>query len=224
MNITVTPRVEQVLLDHAKLVRKLQYPQAKSLINDALIACYEQSPISLDIAVLLDELALNCKELEQFDEAAVLLSQSLAIKKLLFGPEHAETLVAKRRLAACVREDRSAERKIHDILNEFLGDIKTRMKEQGIDDVVPDEPKLVRCLVIAQGPPSMYFGDMCSSRNSYTVTCEDGQIGLIAAKVTLELGQEILARPLRIYMGRLLLRFHEVLAAETISGKRISKR
>jgi hypothetical protein len=93
-------RVENVLEQHKKLLRTLDYHGAVALLKQALADCYQESPVSIDVALLLDELAIDFKDLEDWDEAALCLAQSLAIKKLIFGPTHCETELAAERVDA----------------------------------------------------------------------------------------------------------------------------
>lgn len=107
MEVNCTPEVEILIAEHNQLLSAAKHDQAKTLLQDALIASYDQSPVSFDIAALLDALALGCKEKEQFQEASVYLSQSLAIKKLLLGERHPEIVIAMRRLGFCLDPDRA---------------------------------------------------------------------------------------------------------------------
>lgn len=217
MNVTCSPLIERIIEEHGKLVAQFKYPEAKLLIQNALISCYEQSPMSLDIALLLDELALDCKALEQFDEASMYLAQSLAIKKLLFGLDNSETIAARQRLAHWVRSGRVDELKVHEALDNFLLNLKLGPQTDGDMLESSELPKRraresatarkIRCLVIAKKPKTIYFGDECRSAD-YTVVCEDGQIGCLSPAVKLELGQEIEASPLQIHLGRLVLTLH----------------
>ena len=199
MNINCSPETELVIREHGRLLAELKYPQAKTLVQKALRSRYEDSPISLDVAQLLDELALGCRDLEEFEEASMYLAQSLAIKKLLFGPDHKEVATAKERLlAASTYLDREPG-KIEFSQWWSSAPVETqRSIKQG----------RLRCLVIAKSPEEMYFGDTCH-RSTYVVVCEDGQIGCLTGPLAdssqIELGQEIEACPFRIYLGCLML-------------------
>lgn len=99
--------IDELLKRHDQLLRDGQHAPAKRLLQDALIALYEESPISADVVRVLDALALGCKEVEQFQEAALYLSQSLAIKKLLLGPKNIDIVTAMRRLSFSLDPDRA---------------------------------------------------------------------------------------------------------------------
>lgn len=98
---------DRVLSEHDQLLSRSQHAEAKVLLQDALIAAYEESAVSLDVTRILDALALGCKEMEQFQEASVYLAQSLAIKKQLLGPKHPDIVTAMRRLGFCLDPDRA---------------------------------------------------------------------------------------------------------------------
>lgn len=98
---------ERLLLEHDQLLSRARHDEAKVLLQDALVAAYEDDPMSMDVIRLLDALALGCKEVEQFQEASVYLAQSLALKKLLLGPKHPDIVIAMRRLGFCLDPDRA---------------------------------------------------------------------------------------------------------------------
>ncbi len=98
---------ERLLVEHDQLLSRSRHAEAKVLLQDALVAAYEDNPMSMDVVRLLDALALGCKEVEQFQEASVYLAQSLALKKLLLGPKHPDIVIAMRRLGFCLDPDRA---------------------------------------------------------------------------------------------------------------------
>lgn len=98
---------ERLLVEHDQLLSRSRHAEAKVLLQDALVAAYEDNPMSMDVIRLLDALALGCKEVEQFQEASVYLAQSLALKKLLLGPKHPDIVIAMRRLGFCLDPDRA---------------------------------------------------------------------------------------------------------------------
>jgi hypothetical protein len=206
MKINCSPETEVLIQEFGRLLAEFKYPQAKTLMQDALRSCYEQSAISLDIAQLLDELAIACRDLEQFEEASMYLAQSLAIKKLLFGPGHIETATAKSRLQAV-----SNYPKRHFAAGEIS------QLSRGAEDQKASTGRAVRCLVIAKHPEETYFGRQYQG-SGYVVVCEDGQIaclyGELAQSAEIELGQEIEAYPFRVVFGRLLLTLHPAFVAK----------
>jgi hypothetical protein len=187
MSITCSPDIAAVLREHNKLVRKVRYTEAKALLWTALMNCYKQSPISADVAVLLDDLAIDCKDLEQFEEAALYHAQSLAIKKLLFGPLHKETIDAEVRLAT------------------WRKDVNVGESAEGLEN------ETVRCLVLAKDPPRSYFPD-CGK--GYAVRCQDGRIAYMYPEIDLEIGQEVEAVPVRLYFGKLIVRLQNSVVSD----------
>jgi hypothetical protein len=141
------------------------------------------------VAVLLDDLAIDCKDLEQFDEAALYHAQSLAIKRLLFGPLHKETIDAEVRLDL------------------WKDEVKVQLCESGEE---PECEKL-RCLVLAKDPPRSYFPD-CGK--GYALRCRDGRIAYMYPETELTTGQEVEAIPVRLYFGKLIVRLHSVVASD----------
>lgn len=215
MKLECSLQIEEIVKEHARLIRRCEYTSAKALIYDALISCYTQSTLSFDVAVLLDELALDCKELEQFQEACLYLTQSLAIKQLLFGPEHPEVLTAQTRAACWKENELSDEQKLHSSLNEVcrkLSESAESKIESEVTSNASPECRVVRCLVIAKNPPSKYFRGR--GKSAYVVACEDEQLGVVSTSEHLELGSEIDAKPLRVFFGTLLLRYLNRVAAD----------
>lgn len=86
---------------HHQLLKQFRHREAKILLQQALVPRMEVAPFSMEVTRILDALALGCKEMDEFCEAAVYLAQSLAIKKLVLGPDHDETTTARARLDAC---------------------------------------------------------------------------------------------------------------------------
>lgn len=211
MSIECSPAIDRLIREHNKLVHQLRYPEARLLIFEALLSCYEKSPVSLDVAALLDQLAIDCIELENEEEAALYLAHSLAIKTLIFGKDHQETIDACGRLNAQMPDQTSMRREreegsIRKTLDTFITNLGKSKEE------ISDQSTVIRCLVIAKKPPEKYFGPICAQA-AYTVICEDGQIACLNSfEMTpaneLAVGEEIEARRLRLYYGRLWLTYY----------------
>lgn len=125
---------DKVLLEHDLLLSRSKHCEAKVLLQDALIAAYEDNPMSMDVTRILDALALGCKEKEQFQEASVYLAQSLAIKKHILGPKHPDIVIAMRRLGFCLDPDRARVMRVA---------TKRLAKELGLQDQIVIEPFLL---------------------------------------------------------------------------------
>jgi hypothetical protein len=107
MSLDASAQTESLIEEHHQLLAKNEHAKAKTLLQDALVDAYDDKPVSADVALILDALALGCKEVEEFQEAGVYLAQSLAIKKLILGPKHPEIVVSMRRLGFCLDPERA---------------------------------------------------------------------------------------------------------------------
>ncbi|MBX9693508.1 MAG: hypothetical protein K2Z81_14055 [Cyanobacteria bacterium] len=179
-----SPDVAALIIEHHILLKNFRHRDAKILLQQALVRFMDEAPFSLDVSMLLDALALGCKEMEEFSEAGVYLAQSLAIKKMIFGPTNSETEIAVMRLAAC--------RKVENIKDLFY--------EENREDLFATErgrrkdSTLVRCLVSKK------------TYDGYVVSLpDDNRMGHIISFCELEPGEEVYARIAGIRFGVPLL-------------------
>lgn len=216
--------IEQVLKEHKRLLREFKHREAMRLLLDELVRCYQDSPISHHVALLLDELAIDCKDLEHWDDALIYLSQSAAIKRLIYGSSHPESIAADQRVSF-ILDDRK--KPLDDagiaIANKHLERIWQQAKDRRDSDyIVPEGPiRLIRCLVIAKRPAEMFFGRKYEGAR-YVVAFDEGQIGGLMSDEELELGTQAQAKPVRLLFGCMLLKFHSrvpLVEAETPSSK-----
>lgn len=174
----------QLIIDESyRLCSEFNHPKAKLLLQHALASCISETPFSIDVAFMLDALALACKEMEQFSEAAVYLAQSLAIKKLMFGDSHPDILMAKDRLDACTLVP------ISELLSQTRGQWESNSSE-------PRErnSSVLECLVNGK------------TRQGYSVmVIEDGRQGRIITALELQPGERVPAMVVSINCGELYL-------------------
>jgi hypothetical protein len=184
MTLSYSPDVSALIIEHHILLKNFRHRDAKIMLQQGLVLFMDQAPLSLDVAMILDALALGCKEMDEFSEAGVYLAQSLAIKKMIFGPNHSETEMAVCRLNTCRRleqvQDLFYEEKREQLFAEERGERK--------------DATLVRCLV--------------SKRTSggYVVSLpDDNRVGQILTSHELFPGEEVHARIAGIRFGITLL-------------------
>lgn len=94
--------IDYLIEQHHRLLKEFRHREAKILLQQALVSCIEAGAFSIEVTQVLDALALGCKSMDEFSEAAVYLAQSLAIKRMVLGENHQETDTARARLRACV--------------------------------------------------------------------------------------------------------------------------
>ena len=94
--------IAYLIEQHHKLLKEFRHREAKILLQYALVSCIEAGAFSIEVTQVLDALALGCKSMDEFSEAAAYLAQSLAIKRMVLGENHQETDTARARLRACV--------------------------------------------------------------------------------------------------------------------------
>lgn len=175
--------VHLIIEESYRLCAEFRHPKAKMMLRHALANCIPDTPLSADIAFLLDALALACKEMEEFAEAGVYLAQSLAIKRMLFGDKHPEVEDSRRRLNFCTPKTMS------ELLNMTRADLP-------VGPMNEHSSVTVECIVTKK----------TGSQHYAVMLPDDGRTGYLTTTFELESGQSVPVKVIGIYLGELCVR------------------